>query len=1111
MVLNLQRSYKDAWMVEMEGSAFLHAAQSAGTAAVVLRAPMDRCYDRQEIVGEIKDTYQAQAVEAVGSATYRFIEHFVDKRDKRSQVGKRIFDVRTGNFTEAEVQTEVAGILELLTGEKPGQNRTNAGGRCDVRSKGILVEVKRELRSDKTEEEEQLQRYLRAEVDEPDMQRCPTGFLTDGCQWFHYLVKTEAQDLEYESEYILENSKQSSLGLFEWLEKRINPSADVSLHPDRGTIAEYFSGPLFDKNLQALKVLWEEQGAANSDAQLKRMLWRNSLGLALGTHFEDHDTADLFVRHTYLVIVAELIANALFKIPVHEANIERMLNGDLLNSYKLIDLVEDDFFSWVVDVDGTKYVRDLCELVACFSWNEVDHDVLKFLYEEVIPAEVRKALGEYYTPDWLAKLVVDEVVKEPETQTVLDPSCGSGTFLFHAIRHHLNALEKSGIPKNQWAKSATEKIFGFDLHPVAVALARVTYVLALGDEVLDANESELHVPVYLADSMRWEASDPELHDGEDLVIRATGELGHDNRFRLTSPHEDNTLIGGDNLLPKINEEFRFPISLIGQISRFEKVLDYLSRFAQSTELAEDKEISPLLAQELLRFELDAEELKKLVQVGIRLCRLVRESHDGIWHFYLRNLVRPSWLALKGKGVDCLVGNPPWLVYNYMSTKMKSIFKKEAQGRNLWSGGKQASNNDLSALFVVRSAELYGISATDNEAGVQCGFVMPNGILTGGHYSGFRSAEWSNGQHWVLGEPWDCGDETRGDFPTEAAVVFFMSATKAGKMPSNKRIIKSSMKAGVRQRTISKPIERNPMESMKENSVWSNRVFRGATIIPTTLMFIDEVESGVATHRTRVEVVPEVRSRVQEPWLSCDIDRCVVEKTYVFEVLCGEHLLSFRTLPPSKAILPIEEGAVVERPSGSQTAERWKQAEIYWEQHRKDGDARRSLSQRLDYQSDLSKQLDFSGWRVIYNTSGNSVVSALLDPSHHELILNDRFYWVQVPSEDAGSYLVAVLNSQSLSEKIRASKGSIRHIHKRPWEFPIPEFDAACEIQKRLIALSKEAQELVHTPGAQEAIDRNTKSRHNLSGWLFSQDLAVIDGKSFTQRLDEAVNELMGWV
>lgn len=65
-----------------------------------------------------------------------------------------------------------------------------------------------------------------------------------------------------------------------------------------------------------------------------------------------------------------------------------------------------------------------------FEWDNVQHDVLKVLYESIINADTRKGLGEYYTPDWLAEGIVDKALTNPLEQKALDPACGSGTFPF---------------------------------------------------------------------------------------------------------------------------------------------------------------------------------------------------------------------------------------------------------------------------------------------------------------------------------------------------------------------------------------------------------------------------------------------------------------------------------------------------------------------------------------------------------------------------------------------------------------------------------------------------------------------------------------------------------
>ncbi|WP_367880512.1 N-6 DNA methylase [Salinispora arenicola] len=128
----------------------------------------------------------------------------------------------------------------------------------------------------------------------------------------------------------------------------------------------------------------------------------------------------------------------------------------------------------------------------------------KVLYESVISAETRKAQGEYYTPDWLAEQVVSECVTDPLQQRVLDPSCGSGTFLFHSARRYLAATEAAGIPLREALHGLTNHVAGIDLHPVAVALARVTYLLAIARRLTDARRGPIRVPVFLGDSVQWD-------------------------------------------------------------------------------------------------------------------------------------------------------------------------------------------------------------------------------------------------------------------------------------------------------------------------------------------------------------------------------------------------------------------------------------------------------------------------------------------------------------------------------------------------------------------------------------------------------------------------------
>jgi len=70
-------------------------------------------------------------------------------------------------------------------------------------------------------------------------------------------------------------------------------------------------------------------------------------------------------------------------------------------------------------------------------------DLFKRLYQNLVPKRVRHDLGEYFTPDWLAELVLKEVGYDGNLERrVLDTACGSGTFLVLAIKEAKNYAEE---------------------------------------------------------------------------------------------------------------------------------------------------------------------------------------------------------------------------------------------------------------------------------------------------------------------------------------------------------------------------------------------------------------------------------------------------------------------------------------------------------------------------------------------------------------------------------------------------------------------------------------------------------------------------------------------
>ncbi len=112
--------------------------------------------------------------------------------------------------------------------------------------------------------------------------------------------------------------------------------------------------------------------------------------------------------------------------------------------------------------------------------------------------------------------MVRHVIDRPLVEHVLDPACGSGTFLFHAIRVFLHEAEESDMNPEHRAAEVCARVEGMDIHPVAVIIARVTYLLALAP-ALKHRKGALSIPVYLGDAMQLSIS--EIVGGKELTIR----------------------------------------------------------------------------------------------------------------------------------------------------------------------------------------------------------------------------------------------------------------------------------------------------------------------------------------------------------------------------------------------------------------------------------------------------------------------------------------------------------------------------------------------------------------------------------------------------------------
>jgi methylase of polypeptide subunit release factors len=988
---------------------------------------------------------------------------------------------RRAAVTEADIQSDVR--LLLLHGGFDLDDRqvvleapAGGGRRIDVEVGSTVVEVKKNLEStaQQTAAVGQLADYLHGR--EAETGRRFAGVLTDGVVWqLHYMDAGGAP--QQVASLRLEGGPADAERLTVWLEgitataRGVDPTA-VEIRRRLGAESSGFA-----LDLAHLADLYRAHGAEPSVA-LKRELWSRLLASALGTHFDDSD--ELFVLHTYLVISAELIAHAAVGLPLAGQRPQALLSGDLFQAAQLGGVVEPDFFDWPVEVEGgVPLVHELARKIDRFDWSQVDHDALKVLYESVIDAETRKRLGEYYTPDWLAEAMVGELVDDPLHQRVLDPSCGSGTFVFWAVRRYLEAAEADGHSNVEAVRGAIAHVAGIDLHPVAVALARVTYVLAIGARRLQSDRPPFSVPVYLGDSLRW--------DADDSLLSAGG---------LRIPTSDAAEL--------FAREFFFPERVVADAARFDELIAELSRRASERERGAPV---PSIDSILRRYGVHPDDQDAIRAAFRNLCVLHDEGRDHIWGYYIRNQARPLWFTQPSNQVDVLVGNPPWLAYRFMGDRMQQRYRVLSQERGTWAGRHVSTHQDLSDLFVVRTVEQYL-----RDRG-RFGFVMPAATLSRQQFAGFRSGLFqaaSSVTAIAFAQPWDLRRVDPDPFPVPCCVVSGAKTRVAQPLPAAARAYAGRV-SGTRWSEVRGGLETATADvvqigSDEPQSPYAERFAQGATVLPRVLLTVERVPAGPLGAPVGTVSLQSRRSRQEKaPWKDLEGMAGLVEERFVRPMLVGIDIAPFRVFDASLAVIPWTQAGLLEGKDPGidaypNLAAWWRAAEEAWERN-KGAATKLSLREQLDYFGKLTAQFPLPPERVVYTKAGTRVVAARV--SDPQAIIDHTLYWAAVSSADEGAYLAAILNSNTLDARVQPlmSEGLFgkRHADKYVFYTTFPTFEPEEPLHAELAALGHRAE------GVAAALELGPSPGF---GPVRRAVRAALDADGVTAAIDAAVDRLV---
>ena len=420
---------------------------------------------------------------------------------------------------EANAQGELHSLLRALFPALPpselAMEKPSGAGPIDVYCRNVVFETKGQgklnarTRPDGSAEtpEEQAVRYLDALTAHPDLfTREGVGWracVTDGREWHFYdydRAAPEGRRLRPTRQLNLAQ-EQDDDPLLSYLYDFVDRAVKLPPPTDDRAWAEKLAQPFID--------LADTVAQSNSPAYgVKLALWRDVLRGAYITppEADSADERDLFARHTMLVVAARAVAETI--LPE---------TGPPPGRDRIHGILTEGFAAWLLDAagnDGGKLLDDIIAEAGRYNWLYQERDTLKDLYHVIIPRNIRHDFGEYYTPDWLARAICEEVMDagwrretinmavagQQHGPAVLDPSCGSGTFLYHATQLLLEDArrhpELAHSPQAQ-VEIVNALVAGFDLHPVAVELAKTTKVLSFPISHLMRNRKTIFLYIWV--------------------------------------------------------------------------------------------------------------------------------------------------------------------------------------------------------------------------------------------------------------------------------------------------------------------------------------------------------------------------------------------------------------------------------------------------------------------------------------------------------------------------------------------------------------------------------------------------------------------------------------
>lgn len=997
------------------------------------------------------------------------------------------------------------------TGPKPKTSVKSA----DLFYSDVLIEFETSLTSSKKDHaEKQLKEYLSGLHNEPGSKKRFKPFISDGLTFIKYdyaysrpAQKITPNDITLSVSFELDLKNQTKNGdklsdkaLHELFRSELLPTEPFEVEPQN--IHELFKpgSPLY---AECLKLIAKSPKRYYKTSYAE---WEKYLNVVYGnleTLYEKvsddgpqptqahkmlqaSNKHKLFFEHTYLATIAKVLAYCIIMKQTALTNKTKLdiLHGGAFNDIATRNFLVEDFFSWIANVPaqhtvlGLEIIDNILATMDKFDTAKIDRDILRAIYESVETPATRHEIGAVYTPDWLAEKIISDTMKNRRNAPrLLDPTCGSGTFLSIAIKMFIQLLQKQNMPASQILDKIAACVVGMDIHPVALLFSKTNYLIAV-KKLLAYKRSPFNIPVYLADSINF-----------PIPISANSQI---NAYNYKDNPDDASEQFNMYIYEADGRQLSLPQTII-ESNNVDLIIDELQRCAQEIS-ALDSDSGAVRLKGLLAHLRKAYKIKNyhsmLVDTTKGLACLIREKKDGIHAFIFKNIYKPAVLGT----FDIIVGNPPWVVYSTITDpQRKQQIKSLIEAHGLQGPGKFNTSMEMATLFFVKCVDAF------LKTGGVIGFVMPRSILQASQHDRFRSRPKMRIKYlklYDMGEP----NKVRPLFTVESCVLF----AKKSPRPSKPSAIPTEIFAGnigtknatwndvlrlIRQRSFKITrstihLHHTPAGGTVFNyrhgngyseSPYMDRFKQGSTLVPQPMWIVERPDDEFGSLFFHSRVKTSAKLAPKRRWKGVRLSG-IVESEFLFSTVRGPSIIPFGVRSSDTVVLPImpdadgyswhdsQQLAMAGKPEMG----RWmKKCERLWSS-RRTGKSPKTLRGRVDYNRAITAQNPRKKIVVLYNRSGREYLASCIVPpgvigQHGGFVSDSGSYYYYPKTMDEAKYLCAALNSPFLFAQVRSIKAA-RDIHRSVWNIPIPLYDPKNAHHQRLVKLYDRCHSIVSSGG-----------------------------------------------